>query len=98
MAFNLIVSPLAKRDLQDAYEWYEEQSEGLGERFLNNLDEAFDELLQNPFYAVQYDSTRCLPVRIFPYMIHFYVNGERDIIYIVAIFHTKMNDTKWGKR
>lgn len=98
MAFTLIVSPLAKRDLQEAYEWYEEQSEGLGERFLNSFDEAFDELLENPFYAVRYDSTRCLPLRVFPYMIHFYINEERGIIYIVSIFHMKINDKKWGLR
>lgn len=98
MVFTLIVSPIAKTDLQEAYEWYENQSVGLGERFLGNLDDAFEDLLQNPFYAIRYDSTRCLPLRIFPYMIHYNINEERRIIYIISIFHMKVSETKWNKR
>lgn len=38
----------AARDVQETYEWYEEQREGLGEDFLTELDTACAYLLGYP--------------------------------------------------
>jgi hypothetical protein len=34
-----VLLPAAKRDVQKGYEWYEEQKSGLGETFLERVEE-----------------------------------------------------------
>ena len=34
-----VLLPAAKRDVKKAYEWYEEQKSGLGDRFLERVEE-----------------------------------------------------------
>lgn len=34
MTFELIVRPEAEQDIEEAFEWYENQSAGLGEEFV----------------------------------------------------------------
>lgn len=89
MIFALRVLPSALYDIQQTYDWYEEQSENLGERFLEIIDEAFEDLVKVPFYQIRYDDVRCLPVRVFPFMIHFTIDENRKIISVSAILHTK---------
>lgn len=72
MSFKINIEPEAFEDIQMAMIWYEKQQEGLGERFYNEVDNAFDSLRINPFLQVRYGNTRCLPLKKFPYMIHFY--------------------------
>jgi hypothetical protein len=37
-----LISIYAKADLSDASKWYEKQKKGLGQRFLNEIKEAFE--------------------------------------------------------
>lgn len=86
--FTLKVLPLAINDIQDIYDWYENKQTGLGEKFLQVLEEAFDELKINPFYQVRYQNVRCRLMNRFPYMIHFSVNENTNVILIGAILNT----------
>jgi len=54
MIFSLHVLPAALNDIQVSYDWYEEQSEDLGERYLEYIDKGFDDIIQNPFYQIRY--------------------------------------------
>ena len=38
MAADLIVAPEAEQDIASAYDWYEGQRFGLGEKFLSRVD------------------------------------------------------------
>ena len=40
--------PAAKRDVKKAYEWYEEQKPGLGEMFLERVEECLRAIGRNP--------------------------------------------------
>ena len=46
MSLAIRIRPQAQAELQDAYDWYERQAPGLGERFLAALDPVFDEILR----------------------------------------------------
>jgi len=39
MSYEIIVRPEAAREVQEAFDWYEEKSEGLGLEFLRAADE-----------------------------------------------------------
>ena len=47
--------PAAKRDVKKAYEWYEEQKSGLGDRFLERVEECLRTLaaIQKHFNSLQ---------------------------------------------
>ncbi|MCW5910518.1 MAG: type II toxin-antitoxin system RelE/ParE family toxin [Cyclobacteriaceae bacterium] len=76
-------------DIQDAYDYYEIKSAGLGEKLLDALDDAFEILRINPNFQVRYDDVHCLPVKRFPYMIHFRIEGEEVLVY--AILNTSLD-------
>ena len=53
--FNIEIFQTASADLQDAYDWYEEQSVGLGERFVNEVDDYLQLISNNPYqFAIQF--------------------------------------------
>jgi plasmid stabilization system protein ParE len=48
MAYKVIVRDLAKEDTQAAYDHYEDERQGLGEEFLEELLKKFDDLASKP--------------------------------------------------
>jgi hypothetical protein len=44
MLYELVTSPAAFRETDNAYDYYENQSPGLGDRFLKSLEDAYQKL------------------------------------------------------
>ena len=67
MTPRLIVDPAAEDDILGAFRWYEARNPGLGDRFLDSLDSAFQLVVENPaaFPSVIDDVRRTL-IRTFP--------------------------------
>ncbi len=71
---------------------------GLGKRFHDDVKVAFSAIKKNPFFQVRYDDVRCLPLKVFPAMIHFTINEKTDTVIIRAIINThKDPDKNWLK-
>lgn len=47
---------------------------------------------------MRYENVRCVPIRKFPYMIHFIVEEEKKRIVVIGIFNTCWDPQKWIKR
>lgn len=45
---RVVLEPEAEQDITEAYDWYERQRVGLGERFLTSLAEALDRIAEGP--------------------------------------------------
>lgn len=72
MSFSLIVKPEAEKDLHEAYDWYEEQQAGLGESFIQQVDQVFDQLLNNPkSFQKRYKEVRMNFTNQFPFGVHY---------------------------
>ena len=86
MTRQLFVVSAAENDILDAYHWYEARSQGLGDRFLDSLDSAFQVMLRNPtaFPRVLKDVHRSL-TRTFPYLIFF--TSSEDSVHVLAVVH-----------
>lgn len=97
MTFKLIVLPSARADIQDAIKWYNRQQMGLGRRFHAEVKSTLDHLKGNPFFENRYDKVRCLPLKKFPFMVHFTVNEERGLVVVHAVFHTSLHPRKWKR-
>lgn len=98
MTFDIVIDPRAILDIQKAIDYYDEQQTGLGKRFETIVNKHLIALEKNPFYNVRYDDIHCLPIKKFPYMIHFTIDEERQIVSVIAVFHTSLNPGKWKKR
>jgi plasmid stabilization system protein ParE len=95
--FTIELFQTAIADLQDAYDWYEEQSTGLGNRFAKEVDEYLDLIEKNPFqFAVQFSGRfRFALLRHFPFRIVYRINEEQKRIFVSAIFHTSRDPKRF---
>ncbi|MBP0017073.1 MAG: type II toxin-antitoxin system RelE/ParE family toxin [Cyanobacteria bacterium SBLK] len=100
MTYQVLLSPEAEIDLEDAYNWYEEQNAGLGSEFIRVIDASLSAIQRNPFaYALVFQQERQVRrklIRKFPYSVFYCV--EDAIIVIVACFHVKRDPQEWQKR
>ena len=98
MAFKIKIEPEALQDIQKGINWYNEQSPGLGRKFLSEVKAYFKKLKTNPFYQLRYDNVHCLPLKKFPYMVHFTINEKENLVIVRAVFGTHEDPQKWTKR
>ena len=75
---------------KEAYDWYEEQRQGLGEEFIKELDSRFDKLQSHPEYFGKIKKNfRQISLKRFPYVIVFEIIKNEVVVF--AVFHTKRN-------
>jgi plasmid stabilization system protein ParE len=90
MSFTVLFEPDAEQEIIDAFQWYEEQSFGLGGDFLRAVKQSEAILSRNPFqYQVQYKEVRRAFLRRFPYALHYVV--EENMVSVLACFHFRRN-------
>ncbi len=88
--YQLIIKSRAVLMQQEAYYWYEQQKQGLGERFINELEDKYHKISNNPTaYGKRNDSYRHIVLRKFPYVIVFRIIEKTVVVY--AVFHTSRN-------
>jgi toxin ParE1/3/4 len=98
MAYTTVIDPRAMQDIQKAIDYYEEQDVGLGEQFEDSLNQYLLTLEKNPFYQVRYDNVHCLPLKKYPYMIHFTIDEEKQLVTVRAVFNTSRDPGIWKER
>jgi hypothetical protein len=71
----------------------------LGKKFFIAIEKHFYFLKRNPkAFAIRYDEIRCLPIRKFPYMVHYKVFEDKQEVSIKAVFCTYQAPDKWENR
>ena len=94
MSFRVEYEPEAEAEIIDAFNWYEQQSFGLGGEFLRAVKQSEAALSRNPHqYQVIYRETRRAYLRRFPYALHYVVDAESVIV--VACFHFRRDPKQW---
>jgi plasmid stabilization system protein ParE len=97
MNYALVFRPEVREEINEAYNWYESQKIGLGDEFLDCVDEILNRISQMPeSYAVVYKDIRRVIVRRFPYAVYYRVVSSRVIV--TAIFHSKKDPKSWQIR
>lgn len=99
MGFKLIYAAEVYNDLQQSVDWYNEKQTGLGSRFFNAVKKQLQQIKKNPqSIAVRYDDVRCIKVKKFPYLIHFKIFPENNIVKVTAVFSTHRDPKIWDQR
>lgn len=86
---SLQIEEIASIEINEAYLWYEEQSKGLGDKFIKALNRALLIIQKSPNAYGKFNKHRQYPLKKFPFVILFEVT--KDVIYIDAVFHTSRN-------
>ena len=88
---------LARRELFDAAEYYEDRATGLGDRFLDEVARVLGRLKETPIiWPVYHHTARRIRIRRFPYSIVYEVSD--DLIVIHAVAHLKRPPEAPGTR
>jgi toxin ParE1/3/4 len=97
MAYRLRVSARAVREIGEAYEWYEEQLQGLGAEFIDALDAQIRVIAQTPllFTEIRRGIRRTL-LSHFPYGVFYASKG--DVVSVLAVVHTARNPRRWPRQ
>ncbi len=78
----------AANELRESVEWYELRAEGLGLRFMNEIDSTIERIKLNPhLYQKIIVEIRKIQVNKFPFSV-FYKTEDSTLI-ILRIFHNK---------
>ena len=95
MAYQLIIREEAHLDANKAYTYYEQKSPGLGERFLQELIQRYNEISEHPEYYGFIDEhkiIRDVKLRHFPYLVVYEINNDKVIVY--SVFNGYKNPNK----
>jgi plasmid stabilization system protein ParE len=97
MTIDLRLRPEAEQDLADAAVWYEEQREGLGNQFLDEVLSAFSVISETPLmFPVVHRNIRRALIHRFPFGVYYRVDSTE--IVVVAVMHGSRNPRQWKSR
>lgn len=90
--YKVKVLPKARNEIFKAFDWYEEQKEGLGDKFGDEIQISINKILANPnHYPAKIISIREFIVKKYPFIIVYKVSEKKKEVIITSIFHTKRN-------
>ena len=89
--FKIKILPRAKEEITEICCYYDSKSVGFGKIFYKILKEHISTLKNIPFFENRYNIIRVLPLKKFPYSIHFSIDEYEKIIFIKAIISDYQN-------
>lgn len=94
MSLPVVYRRQVGRDLAAGFEYYELQTEGLGEKFLTTVDAAFDAIERYPqMFAPVHGEVRRALVSRFPYAVFYRVESKRVVV--LTVLHTARDPKLW---
>ncbi len=87
----------ADRELNDAADYYDAESPGLGGAFLDQLEDGFDRIRRNPSAAPEVETgIRKLVLAKFPYNLIYELDADSALI--LAVAHQRQRPHYWRSR
>lgn len=96
MVFKFKIEPEVYNEIQESIDYYNKKRIGLGKKFWIETNNTFNVIRKNPYFQIRYANVRCVPLKKFPFMIHFTLDEIKKEIIIRSIINTYKNpDTTW---
>lgn len=94
---EMIFHPAVEDDVDASYVWYEGKVVGLGDDFLNELEAAYQTIIELPTtWPKFHDQFRRFVLGKFPFSIIY--GCENETVYVVAVMHNSRKPGSWVKR
>jgi toxin ParE1/3/4 len=94
MDYNIIVSPRAQKEVEQAIDCYIPNLDDAPNNFIKQLQKVYDILKINPFFRIRYKNVRSLKIKKYPYSLYFIVNENRKTVRVLSCFHNKRDPEK----
>ena len=89
---------LASHDIEEIYQWYENIKVGLGDAFLDALDERFEDISKFPEQCEdKFRGIRKAFTNTFPYVIYYKIHPN-NLIIVHAVLHMSRHSQQWKSR
>jgi plasmid stabilization system protein ParE len=99
--WKLLVRRQVRREVEDAAEWYRNESPELKSQFLDAIDRALESLAENPRLAslrLEATDVRWVHPQRFPYRIIYRLDPDREEVVALMLLHNARDDWRWIKR
>jgi len=91
--------PKAQKEILAAWEWYEDQQQGLGDRFKEEVRNKIQSILNNPWHYPLKGNFHEAQTDNFPFLIIYKIDKHEDRILILSVFHTSRHPKrKYARR
>jgi toxin ParE1/3/4 len=81
MSYEIIIQSEAILEMQEAFEWYEDQESGLGLEFIEEIESGYLKISKHPLhYTSVNEQFRRLRINRFPYLIVYEIEGDKIIV------------------
>lgn len=89
--------PAIREEVLEAFHWYEDKEEGLGEAFLKSLEDAYLMIRSMPrTWPLAESGLRKYIIKQFPYSVIYAIREEH--IFVVAVMHQGRKPGYWKDR
>jgi plasmid stabilization system protein ParE len=97
VTYNLRIRIEAEQDLSEAYHYYQDCRDGLGDEFLLCIEATLATITRQPsLYASVHRNVHRALIHRFPFGVFYFV--EDDHIIVVAVMHMRRSPQFWHKR
>jgi plasmid stabilization system protein ParE len=97
MSLPVVLRPEASRDAEEARDYLEAQRTGLGQAFLDRLDEVLGQIGAMPeLYGIVWRNVRAARLRQFAYVVYYRVHDDR--VEVLAVLHGSRHASIWQGR
>jgi plasmid stabilization system protein ParE len=97
MSLPVVLRPEAGQDAEEARDYLEGQQAGLGQAFLDRLNEALARIGAMPeLYGVAWRNVRAARLRRFTYVVYYRVHADR--VEVLAVMHGSRQPSAWRRR
>src|SRR4051812_28342001 len=97
MSLPVVLRPEASQDVEEARDYLETQQTGLGQTFLDRLNETLIGMGAMPqMYGVVWRNVRAARLRRFTYVVYYRVHADR--VEVLAVMHGSRHASAWRSR
>jgi plasmid stabilization system protein ParE len=97
MSLPVVLRPEASRDAEEAWDYLEAQWTGLGQAFVDRLNEALGQIGALPqLCGVVWRNVRAARLRQFTFVVYYRVHDDR--IEVLAVMHGSRDPSAWQSR
>ena len=97
MTPRLFLRRAARREIAEAFRWYEDRSSGLGYEFLRAVRATLAQIEREPeLYPFAVEDIRKAPLHRFPYVAYYVVLPQG--ISVLAVVHGRRHPRRWQSR
>jgi plasmid stabilization system protein ParE len=97
MSLRVAFRAAAQVEFEKAAIWYNDQRQGLGQEFLQEIDDVVSRAASHPErYPIVVGHVRKAVARRFPYSVFFRIRA--DTLVVLAVFHGRRDPEIWRRR